>query len=54
MSSLTTVQSYSIPFVKGGKNTVIVSPTASGKTLSYLLPLIANIAPNYDLTKVCT
>lgn len=41
MKQFTLAQSYSIPYIFGGKNTILVSPSSTGKTLSYLLPLLS-------------
>ena len=54
MCCLTSAQSSSIPYINNNKNTVLVSPASTGKTLSYLLPLVANLASTYHLVKVCT
>ena len=43
MHRFTNAQSYSIPYIFHGKSTVIVSPTLTGKTLSYLLPLLSSV-----------
>lgn len=43
MQELTVAQSYAIPYVADGQNTVVVSPSSTGKTLSYLLPLLHNL-----------
>ena len=43
MRQLTVAQSYSLPYIANGQNTVLVSPSLSGKTLSYLLPVLSHI-----------
>ena len=40
MVSFTVAQSYGIPYILSRNDTVIVSPTSTGKTLAYLLPLL--------------
>ena len=52
MTSLTGLQSHAIPYVQSTKSIVMISPTASGKTLSYLLPVMGNLTPDYGFTKV--
>lgn len=40
----TPVQAYGWPYVLTGRDTVLVSPHGSGKTLAYLLPLLSQLA----------
>ncbi|WP_108670455.1 DEAD/DEAH box helicase [Peribacillus acanthi] len=42
----TAVQSKSIPLVLTGKDVIAESPTGTGKTLAYLLPILENINPS--------
>lgn len=51
MQQLTMAQSHSMPHILGGKNVVLVSPPSTGKTLSYLLPLLSK-ATNCSGSKV--
>ena len=44
--TLTSVQSTTIPFIIEGKDVVAESPTGTGKTLAYLLPVLNKIDPN--------
>ena len=41
-------QAESIRFIQEGKNVVVVTPTASGKTLCYNLPILAHLKRNPD------
>ncbi|AGK52223.1 DEAD/DEAH box helicase [Bacillus sp. 1NLA3E] len=43
--NLTSVQINSIPFILEGKDVIAESPTGTGKTLSYLLPVLQKIDP---------
>ena len=40
----TAVQAYAWPYISEGRNVVMVSPTSTGKTLAYLLPLLLAVA----------
>ncbi|MCL2350848.1 MAG: DEAD/DEAH box helicase [Defluviitaleaceae bacterium] len=42
----TDVQAAAMPLVLGGRDVMIQSPTGTGKTLTYLLPIFANIKPD--------
>ena len=39
--SPTSAQAYAWPYIWEGDNVVLVSPSSTGKTLAYLLPLLA-------------
>jgi superfamily II DNA/RNA helicase len=41
----TTIQENTIPFITAGKDVIAESPTGTGKTLAYLLPLLEKIDP---------
>lgn len=43
--TLTSVQSEAIPFIIEGKDVIAESPTGTGKTLAYLLPVLNKIDP---------
>lgn len=43
---MTPVQKYGIPIIIGGHNALIYSHTGSGKTATYLLPIIDNVMKN--------
>ncbi|WP_064094299.1 DEAD/DEAH box helicase [Rossellomorea aquimaris] len=45
-SSLTPVQERVLPLIMSGKDVVCESPTGTGKTLAYLLPVLESIDPN--------
>lgn len=45
---MTLVQRYGIPLVLAGRDVIIYSNTGSGKTATYLLPIIDNILKNYS------
>lgn len=45
-SKLTPIQSKAIPFILEGKDVIAESPTGTGKTLAYLLPLLEKINPD--------
>src|SRR3954470_3129640 len=42
----TTIQSYAIPMIAQNKNVIAQSPTGTGKTLAYLLPVLNQIDPD--------
>jgi superfamily II DNA/RNA helicase len=42
----TSIQEEAIPFIQAGKDLIAESPTGTGKTLAYLLPLLNKIDPN--------
>ncbi len=44
--ALTPIQNQSIPTIKEGKDTLIISPTASGKTEAVLLPIFDDLIRN--------
>ena len=44
--SLTSIQEQSIPVIKEGNDTLVISPTASGKTEAVLLPIFDDIIHN--------
>jgi ATP-independent RNA helicase DbpA len=46
ISQLNTMQEASISAMDKHKNVVLLSPTGSGKTIAFLLPLIARLQPN--------
>ncbi|KAF1741362.1 hypothetical protein MXB_445, partial [Myxobolus squamalis] len=48
---LTWIQENSIPHIRSGKNTLIKSPSGTGKTLSYAIPIIDALASR--LPPVC-
>ena len=39
----TSIQSYAIPFILENKDVIAQSPTGTGKTLAYLLPVLNKI-----------
>jgi superfamily II DNA/RNA helicase len=45
--NLTSVQMQSIPYILDGKDVIAESPTGTGKTLSYLLPVLQRIDPEH-------
>ncbi|WP_405054411.1 DEAD/DEAH box helicase [Tepidibacillus marianensis] len=50
--SPTTIQEKAIPFILEGSDGVFESPTGTGKTVSYLLPLLQRIDPSQKSTQV--
>ncbi|WP_017755389.1 DEAD/DEAH box helicase [Calidifontibacillus oryziterrae] len=50
--TLTQIQEESIPHILEGKDIVAESPTGTGKTLAYLLPLLNNINPELKQIQV--
>ena len=42
----TSIQEAAIPMILEGKDLIAESPTGTGKTLAYLLPLLNKIEPN--------
>lgn len=49
--TLTSVQSTSIPLIMEGKDVIAESPTGTGKTLAYLLPVLNKIDPMMQNTQ---
>lgn len=49
--TLTPVQEKSIPFMLAGQDVIAESPTGTGKTLAYLLPLLEKIDVNRKMTQ---
>lgn len=45
-TKMTPVQRFGIPFVMAGRDVIVYSQTGSGKTATYLLPIINNILKN--------
>jgi len=45
ISKLNSMQEESIPVIETTKNTVLLSPTGTGKTLAFLLPIIGSLDP---------
>jgi len=45
ISQLNSMQEESIPVIETTKNTVLLSPTGTGKTLAFLLPIIGSLDP---------
>lgn len=45
----TPIQEYVYPLILKGKDVVGISPTGTGKTLAYLLPVIEKTLPNHEL-----
>ncbi len=50
ITALNEMQEISIPQIKANTNTVLLAPTGSGKTLTFLLPLIESL--NEDIEEV--
>lgn len=48
ISALNEMQEISIPQIKANANTVLLAPTGSGKTLTFLLPLIESLNEDID------
>jgi superfamily II DNA/RNA helicase len=46
--SETTIQSQAIPIITAGKDVIAESPTGTGKTLAYLLPVLNKIDPDHQ------
>lgn len=44
----TSIQTNAIPFILAGKDLIAESPTGTGKTLAYLLPVLQTINPDSD------
>ena len=42
----TPIQKKAIPYIMEGKDVIAESPTGTGKTLAYLLPLLEKINPD--------
>ncbi len=49
ISELYTHQATAFEEIRAGKNVVIVTPTASGKTLTYNLPILTEISQNKEI-----
>jgi superfamily II DNA/RNA helicase len=49
--TLTSVQSTTIPLIMEGKDVIAESPTGTGKTLAYLLPVLNKIDPKMQNTQ---
>lgn len=47
----TTIQSSVIPLIREKQNILFISPTGSGKTLSYLIPILESINPKLEQTQ---
>ena len=39
----TTAQKYGWPYIRSGENVTLISPSRTGKTLAYLLPVLTKI-----------
>ena len=46
----TPIQAKAIPYIADGKDVMAESPTGTGKTLAYLLPLLEKINPGSSVT----
>ena len=46
ITNLTTIQTKTIPYILDGKDLLVSSPTSSGKTLAFALPLYIKTNPN--------
>lgn len=48
----TPVQTQVIPCILEKGNIIVTAPTGTGKTLSYLLPILQNLSPSKKLTAI--
>ena len=53
MRNLTASQSYANPYIRSKKDTVLISPSLTGKTIAYLLPLLDS-KQSKDVSKLTT